>query len=215
MKSIIWIFAIAVFGLGTFTAFTLTGNENAATESAGNGTAVTPGLYELDAAHSEIGFRVKHLGISTVKGSFGEGTAVINFPTTELKDLKAEASVRTASINTNNKDRDDHLRSADFFDAEKNPTITFVSRQVSPAADGKFTLKGDLTMRGVTKPVVLEAEYLGTAADPWGNQKVGFTAEGTINRKVFGLNWNKALEAGGVLVGEDVTIVLDVQATKK
>ena len=209
MTNITLILAFGLFAFGAVVARSFFGGSD--TEVA-EGPAVTPGTYELDPAHSEIGFRVKHLGISTVKGSFAEGAATISFPSTDLAEMKVEGTVAAKSIDTNNADRDEHLRSADFFDVEQHPTITFTSREVTPEADGRFTLKGDLTMRGVTRQIELSGEYLGTAVDPWGNQKVAISAEGTINRKDFGLTWNKALEAGGVLVGENVTIVLDVQA---
>lgn len=177
--------------------------------------AVTAGDYKVDPAHSEIGFRVKHLGISTVRGIFNEADAEITFPDDKLTGMQAEATVQTASVYTNDADRDEHLRSGDFFDAENHPVISFKSTDVAAVEGSRFTLNGHLTIRGVTKPIVLEGEYLGSAVDPWGNQRTAFTAEGSINRKDFGLNWNKALEAGGLLVGDEVTIVLDVQAVKQ
>lgn len=173
---------------------------------------VKAGTYKVDPAHSEIGFRVKHLGLSTVRGVFTESDAEIVFPGTELSGMQAEATIHAASVNTNEADRDAHLRSADFFDAENHPTITFSNLNVTSVEGSRFTLEGDLTIRGVTKPVRLDGEYLGAAADPWGNQRVALTAEGTIDRTEFGLNWNDVLEAGGFLVGDEVTIGLDIQA---
>ncbi len=175
---------------------------------------VKAGDYSIDPAHTEIGFRVKHLGISTVRGVFNEADAAITFPSDDLADLQTSATVQAASIYTNDADRDGHLRSADFFDVENHPVISFASTEVTGIDGSRFTLNGDLTIRGVTKPIVLSGEYLGAAVDPWGSERTAFTAEGTINRKDFGLNWNKALEAGGLLVGDEVTIVLDVQAVK-
>lgn len=193
----------------------------ASPEDGASGTAapevaaiVKAGDYTIDQAHSEIGFRVKHLGISTVRGVFSDAEATITFPADELTGLQAKATIPAASINTNDVDRDEHLRSGDFFDAENHPVIVFETTDVTAVDGNRLTLNGDLTIRGVTKPVALDGEFLGSAVDPWGNERVAFTAEGTINRKDFGLNWNKALEAGGLLVGDEVTIVLDVQAIK-
>jgi polyisoprenoid-binding protein YceI len=176
---------------------------------------VQAGTYKVDPAHSEIGFRVKHLGLSTVRGVFTETDAVIIFPDAGLSGMQAEATIQAASVNTNEADRDTHLRSADFFDAENHPTITFTDLNVVSVDGSEFTLEGDLTIRGVTKPIMLEGEYLGAAVDPWGNQRVGLTAEGTIDRTEFGLNWNDVLEAGGFLVGDEVTIALDIQALRQ
>ena len=177
--------------------------------------AVSAGSYTIDPAHSEIGFRVKHLGLSTVRGIFNTSDASITFPEDDLSSLQAEATIEAASLYTGEAERDDHLRSADFFHVEQYPNLTFKTTGVENIDGSRFTLNGDLTIRGVTKPVALDAEYVGTAVDPWGNERVGFTAEGTIDRKEYGLTWNKALEAGGFLVGDEVTLVLDVQAIKK
>lgn len=176
------------------------------------GPAIEAGTYKLDPVHSSIGFEVAHMGISTVEGKFKKVSATIQLPEGNLSSLKAETSIKTKSVNTGDTDRDDHLRSKDFFAAKKHPEITFTSTGVNVTGDNEFVLKGDLTIRGVTKPVALEAEYLGSAVDPWGNHKIGLKAEGQINRKDFGLTWNKTLEAGGLLVGDEVTLVLDVQA---
>lgn len=176
---------------------------------------VPAGTYKVDPAHSEIAFSVRHLGLSTVRGVFTESDAVIVVPDAGLSEMQAEATIQAASVNTNEADRDTHLRSADFFDADNHPTITFTDLNVVSVDGSEFTLEGDLTIRGVTKPVTLEGEYLGTAVDPWGNQRVGLAAEGTIDRTEFGLNWNDVLEAGGFLVGDEVTIALDIQALRQ
>ncbi len=176
---------------------------------------LAPGTYALDAAHSEIGFQVRHLGISTVKGSFGTFDATIEVGGSDLSSLSAAATIDVATIATRNDDRDNHLRSADFFDAENHPQITFKSTSVLSKGDGAFVMNGDLTIRGVTKPVELKGEFLGGAKDPWGNEKIGFEASGKINRTDYGLNWNAVLEAGGLLVAEEVKIVLEIQAAKQ
>ena len=170
--------------------------------------------YNLDISHSEVGFKVKHLGLSTVKGVFTVCDAAIEMEGTDLGTLQASASIDVNSISTKNDDRDNHLKSGDFFDAETYGRMTFKSTGVSDIQGSTFKLHGDLTIRDTTKPVVLTAEFLGTATDPWGGQRVAFEAEGTFNRKDFGLNWNQVLEAGGLLVGEDVKLSLDIQAVK-
>lgn len=176
---------------------------------------IAPGTYAVDPAHSEVGFRVRHLGLSNVEGEFESVDGTISVPDGDLSAMKIVATIDASSINTNNTDRDDHLRSPDFFEVDQHPEITFTSTAVEPLGEDRFLLRGDLTMRGVTRPVELEGEYVGAATDPYGNEKIGIAAEGKINRKDFGLTWNQALEAGGVLVGEEVTLVLDVQAARQ
>jgi polyisoprenoid-binding protein YceI len=155
-----------------------------------------PAIWTVDAAHSEIGFTARHLMVSKVRGQFKDFSTV-------------EASVQLASIDTHSADRDGHLKSADFFDVENHPEMTFKSTRVSDD-----TLEGDLTIKGVTKPVSFDLEFGGITADPWGGTRAGFEATTEINRKDFGLTWNVAVEGGGVLVGEKVKIVLDVQLVK-
>lgn len=156
----------------------------------------------IDAAHSEIGFRVKHLMISTVKGNFG------NFSGELDSDGSVNFSLDVSSINTNNTDRDNHLKSADFFDVENHPVITFKSNSVN---FNNSVIEGELTIKGLTKVVQLKSEYNGKGVDPWGNTKHGFEISGSINRSDFGLVWNATLETGGVLVSESVSINLDIQ----
>lgn len=170
--------------------------------------------YNLDLSHSEIGFKVKHLGLSTVKGAFTAAEASIEMEGEDLRSLKTTASIDVNSINTNNTDRDNHLRSGDFFDAENFGTIVFTSTGVSDINGNSFKLHGDLTIRDTTQTVILDAEYLGTATDPWGGQRVAFEVEGSFNRKDFGLTWNQVLETGGLLVAEEVKLSLDIQAVK-
>jgi polyisoprenoid-binding protein YceI len=170
-----------------------------------------PGTWVLDPAHSEVRFTVRHMMISKVRGTFGVKSATIEVPENPL-EAKVTASADVASIDTNDAGRDEHLRSGDFFDAEKFPTIDFVSTGVR-AHGGDFLVDGDLTIHGVTKPVTFEVEFGGFGTDPWGNYKAGATAKAVINREDFGLTWNAALETGGVLVGKDVTIELDLQGS--
>ncbi|MFS0733408.1 YceI family protein [Microbacterium sp. 1P10UB] len=168
-----------------------------------------PGTWELDPSHSEVGFTVRHMMISKVRGSFGIKSATFIAPENPL-EASVTAHVDAASLDTKDEGRDQHLRSADFFDVETYPSIDFVSTGVR-VEDGEMLVDGDLTMHGVTKPVTFEFEFGGFGTDPWGNSKAGATAKAVINREDFGLTWNAALETGGVLVGKDVTITLDLQ----
>ncbi|GAA1957262.1 YceI family protein [Microbacterium aquimaris] len=167
------------------------------------------GTWVLDPSHSEVTFSVRHMMISKVRGSFGVKSATITAPANPL-DVSLTASVDVASIDTGEEGRDNHLRSADFFDVAAFPTIDFVSTGVR-ADGGDFLVDGDLTIRGVAKPVTFEVEFGGFGTDPWGTYKAGATAKTVIDREEFGLTWNAALETGGVLVGKDVTITLDLQ----
>lgn len=168
--------------------------------------------YAIDATHSRVGFIVRHLGFSKVRGSFEQVEGIVRFDGSDLLTLQTEATIQAASITTNEPKRDAHLRSADFFETDTFPTLTFRSLAVQEV-DGKgFTLTGELTMHGVTKTVELEGEYLGQARDPWGGTRVSFEARTKVNRKDYGLNWNVALEAGGLLVSESVEIILEIQA---
>lgn len=168
-----------------------------------------------DPSHSEILFKVKHMMISNVKGEFRKFSAEADFDGTVLVGSSVTAKIDAESIFTNANDRDDHLKSADFFDVENHKELTFKGSSLSKSADGKYLLKGDLTIKGVTKEVVFDVEFGGVNKDPWGNEKAGFSLNGAINRKEWGLNWNAALEAGGVLVGEEVKISAEVQLVKQ
>lgn len=169
------------------------------------------GTWVLDPAHSEVTFSVRHMMISKVRGVFGLKSATIEAPENPL-EAKVTATVDAASIDTKDEGRDTHLRSADFFDVENYPTIEFASTGVR-YADGDFLVDGDLTIHGVTKPATFELEFGGFGVDPWGNYKAGATAKTVVNREEFGLTWNAALETGGVLVGKDITITLDLQGS--
>lgn len=164
--------------------------------------------WNLDTAHSEITFKVRHMMISNVKGAFNTFTAEVEAEDDTFKNAKVSATIQTDSIDTNNADRDTHLKSADFFNVEQNPTITFESDSLAD------DVTGHLTINGVTKPVQLEVEFGGINQDPWGNTKAGFTFEGKIKRSDFGLNWNAALETGGVLVSDEVKISGELQFVK-
>jgi polyisoprenoid-binding protein YceI len=176
-----------------------------------NTTTQTVTPWSLDTAHSQVGFGVRHMMISTVRGKFTAFEGTIHLDEDALENSSVEIEIDAASVDTANQDRDNHLRSGDFFDVESFPTLRFESRKVEQA-DGGLRVTGDLTIKDVTREVTLEAEELGRGTDPWGNPRVAFRAETTINRKDFGLTWNQTLEAGGVLVGTDVKISLDVQA---
>lgn len=166
--------------------------------------------WNLDAAHSEIEFKVKHMMISTVKGLFEDFQVTVENDSAELSNnARIIAELKVDSINTKNKDRDQHLKSEDFFNAEAFPTITFKSTGIEGQGDYKIT--GDLTIKDVTRSVTFDVEFGGVAKDPWGNQKAGYTISGKINRNDFGLTWNAVLETGGVMVSEEVKLQADLQ----
>ena len=172
--------------------------------------------WTIDPDHSNIGFKVRHLMVSNVKGSFDKHTGTVEINDKDVTKSKVEVTIDTNSINTNVQKRDDHLRSADFFDVAKFPTMTFVSKKVAKAGKDKLKVTGDLTLHGVTKQVVLDVEGPSVESkDPMGAIRRGATASTKINRKDFGLVWNKALETGGVAVGEEVTITLEIEMIKK
>lgn len=169
------------------------------------------GTWVVDPAHSEVAFSLRHLAISKVKGKFESFEATLVTGENPL-DSSVTASAEVASINTNQADRDGHLRTGDFFAAEEYPNLTFVSTGVREES-GDFFVDGDLTMRGVTRPVTFDFEFGGFGEDPSGSYKAGFTATGVVTREDFGLTWNAPLEKGGLLLGSEVTITVDVQAT--
>ncbi|ADI85438.1 polyisoprenoid-binding protein [Geobacter sulfurreducens] len=172
--------------------------------------------WAIDPEHSHVGFKVRHLMVSNVKGNFETFAGTVTLDDKDITKSKVEVSIDTTSINTNVKKRDDHLRSADFFDVAKYPAMTFVSKKVATAGKDKLKVTGDLTLHGVTRQVVLDVDGPSKEAkDPWGNIRKGATATTTINRKDFGLNWNKALETGGVVVGDEVVITLEIEMIRK
>ena len=167
--------------------------------------------FTIDKSHSEVSFQVRHL-ITKVRGHFEDYAGTIEFNPENPTSSKVDFTIQTASIDTKEPQRDGHLKSDDFFAAETYPTITFHSTSIAAKGGDDYDVTGNLTVRGVTKEVVLPVTHLGTAKDPWGNEKLAFEAETAINRKEFGLNWNAALEAGGFLVGDDVKVSLQIQA---
>ena len=171
--------------------------------------------WDFDKSHSKIGFSVTHLVITDVEGNFKEFEGSITTSGDDFENAKIEFSANVASINTENEKRDEHLRSDDFFNAEKFPQLTFKSKSFSKVDDKNYKLVGDLTIRDVTKEVELNVVYNGTVEDPWGNTKSGFSLEGEINRFDYNLKWNKTIEAGGLVVGEDVTILAKLQLVKQ
>lgn len=170
--------------------------------------------WVLDPTHSELQFKVKHLMITTVTGNLASFNASLTTESDDFENAAVSFEGDISTIETGNKDRDNHLQSGDFFDAEKFPKITFESTAVSKDGDD-YVLAGNLTIRDVTKPIKLNAEFGGIATDPWGNTKAGFTLSGKINRTDFGLTWNAALETGGVMVSEEVKIVGELQFVKQ
>jgi polyisoprenoid-binding protein YceI len=172
--------------------------------------------WEIDSSHASAGFSVRHLAVSNVKGSFSKLTGTVLWNDQDITKSSVEATIDAATVDTRDAQRDAHLRSADFLDTARVPTITFRSTKVERAANGRLRVTGELTLRGVTRRVVLDVD--GPAApvkDPWGNIKSGFTATTTINRKDFGLTWNRLLESGGLVVGEEVNITIEAELVRK
>jgi polyisoprenoid-binding protein YceI len=170
--------------------------------------------WNLDPTHSEIGFKVKHLMITNVSGSFGKFNATVSTEGDDFGTASIEFNADIDSINTGNEQRDGHLKSGDFFDAAAHPQLTFVSSKLEKKDDENYVVHGDLTMHGVTKPVSLNAEFGGIGKDPWGNEKAGFSINGKINRTDFNLTWNAPIETGGVLVSEEVKINGEIQLVR-
>jgi polyisoprenoid-binding protein YceI len=170
--------------------------------------------WNIDSAHSGVGFSIVHMLISRVRGRFASYSGTIELDEQDIARSSVNVSIDAASITTGIADRDKHLRSADFFDAEKFPDLKFVSKSIERSDDKNFVVTGDLTIKDVTREVSVVVEYGGRAKDPWGNDRVGFVAKTSISRKDFGLAWNQVLEAGGVLVGDRVDIDLDIQGVR-
>ena len=176
-------------------------------------SAGTKTTWKLDPSHSTVEFSAKHLMITTVKGRITDVAGTIYIDEKNPQNSSVEATLKAASLDTRTDQRDQHLRSADFLDVEKFPEIKFRSTRIQGDKDS-FKLTGDLTIRDVTKPITLDVEFKGETKDPWGGERVGFSANGKIDRREFGLTWNQALEAGGVVVGNDVNVSLEAQAVK-
>jgi polyisoprenoid-binding protein YceI len=172
------------------------------------------GDYTLDVSHTRLGFSARHAMVTTVRGQFKDFTGTAHVDTRNPADSRVELTIDAGSIDTGNADRNGHLVSADFFDVEKYPRLTFVSTDVERADETTWVITGDLTIKGVTKPVTIEFEQTGSARDPFGNLRVGFEGSTTLNRKDWGLTWNAALETGGVLVSERVKLDFDISAIR-
>jgi polyisoprenoid-binding protein YceI len=170
--------------------------------------------WTVDPNHTQVEFSAKHMGIMTVKGHITGVQATIDFDEDDFTASSVAASIDPTTLTTNDERRDAHLKSPDFLNVEQFPTIAFTSNRIERAAHDRYTMSGELTIRGVTRPVNLDVVYSGQAKDPMGNMHAGFSAYTTINRKEWGLNWNMALETGGLLVGEDVKLALEVEAVK-
>jgi polyisoprenoid-binding protein YceI len=174
-------------------------------------TGTSTRTYKIDKSHSEAIFQVRHL-LTKVRGRFSDFEGSVEFNEANPEQSSVNFTIRSTSIDTAEPDRDKHLRTADFFDVETHPTITFHSKRIVRKGGDSFDVIGDLTIHGITREVTLPVSHLGKAKDPWGNERIGFEAETTINRKDFGLTWNAALETGGFLVGDEVKIQLQIQA---
>jgi len=172
------------------------------------------GTYNLDVTHSRLGFVARHAMVTKVRGSFTDFTGTAVLDAEDPTRSHAEVTIQVASVDTGNGQRDEHLRTNDFFDAETYPEIRFVSTKAESLGGDDYRLTGDLTIKGVTKEVAVDFEFTGVVADPWGNQRAGFEGKAVINRKDWGVNFNAALEAGGVLVSEKITLEFDISAVK-
>ncbi len=170
--------------------------------------------WVVDPTHSSVDFSIRHMMFTNVKGSFHTYDATIEADPTDLTSANISFSVDLASVDTKNADRDNHLRSADFFDVESKPKMSFTATKIEKKDEEEYSVTGDLTLNGVTKEETFTVTFEGQGKDPWGNEKAGFSAEGTLNRSDYGLTWNAALETGGVLVGDKVKVSLQIQAAK-
>lgn len=171
--------------------------------------------WQIDKSHSSVHFSVRHMMISNVRGEFEQFSGAINLDENDPTNTTVNVQIETASINTREQRRDEHLRSADFFDAEKYPHMTFVSKHVKQTGENTARLVGDLTIKDITREVSLDVEFVGQGKNPWGVTVAGFNARGKLNRKDFGLTWNVALETGGVLVGDDININIELELAKE
>ena len=173
----------------------------------------TAGTFDIDAVHSDLGFLVKHMMVSKVRGRFGTYSGKVEVAES-LLDSTVELEIDVNSIDTREDGRDTHLRSADFFDAEKYPKLTFKSTSIKHSGGSDFVVLGDLTMKGITNPVSLDVSYEGVVADPYGNQRIGFTIKGELDRYEYGLTWGAALETGGLVVGKKITLQFEIEAVR-
>lgn len=176
--------------------------------------ALAADVYTIDQSHSEVSFQIRHL-VTQTRGSFNDYEGTINLDPANLEKSSVNFRIKAASIDTNNADRDKHLRGEDFFFVEKHPEITFKSKSIKKADKDTYHVSGTLTMRGVAKEVTLPVTYLGAVKDPWGNEKAGFATEVTLNRKDFGINWNAALDNGGFVLSDEVKVAINLETQKK
>jgi polyisoprenoid-binding protein YceI len=176
-------------------------------------SAMAADSYSIDKVHSQVGFRIRHL-VGKVSGRYTDFQGTILADPAKPEASSVEFTIKAASIDTGNSQRDDHLRSPDFFDVAKNPEITFRSRKVTPAGKDRYDVLGTLTMHGVAKEITLPVSFLGLGKDPWGNDRAGFEISTTLNRKDFGIVWNKTLDTGGLMLGDDVEVTIDLEATR-
>lgn len=176
--------------------------------------ALAAEVHTIDASHSEVSFQVRHL-VTQVRGNFNEYEGTINLDPANLERSSVDFRIKAASIDTNNADRDKHLRAEDFFHTEKYPEITFKSKSIKKAGKDTYNVTGTLTLRGVAKEVTLPVTWLGSVKDPWGNEKAGFSTEVTLNRKDYGINWNAALDNGGVVLSDEVKVAINLETQKK
>lgn len=173
-------------------------------------------VWTIDPTHSQVGFTARHMLIATVRGHFNDYSATVVFDSRSPETARVDVEIEVASVDTGNEQRNNHLKSADFFDAEHYPHITFKSKKLQPVSDDRWKMTGDLTIRGTTKEIVLDMEgFTEVIKDPWGNFRVGGTATATLNRFDYGLHWNAAIETGGLVVGDKITIALDVELMRK
>ena len=177
-------------------------------------TLIPAGTWAVDPKHSTVEFQVKHMGIANVKGKFNEFAGTLEIGE-DLATAKASGTVKVASVDTNEEQRDAHLRSADFFDAETHPELSFASTAIEPVDEETFRIAGDLTLHGITRPITLEAVVQGTDVDPWGNDRVGLEVVGQLKRSDYDMKFNQALGSGNMLVGDKVKLVLDISAVKQ
>lgn len=178
------------------------------------GTIANAQTWSFDNAHSTIGFSVRHLVISKTTGKFHDYSGKVEFDGSNFEKSSVDIAIQVASIDTENDDRDKHLKAPDFFDVEKFPVMSFKSKKISPVKDGNFTITGDLTIKDVTKEVVIDCEFNGSIDDPWGNKRAGFTAETTINRQDFNVKFDNKLQDGSLIVGNDVKIMMEIELIK-
>lgn len=178
-------------------------------------TATGTSTWTLDAAHTEVGFSVRHLMISTVRGRFGAASGTVIIDEDKPANSKVDINVDVTSIDTRQEQRDAHLRSPDFFDAANHPVMRFVGTRIDGDINGDFKLVGDLTIRGTTREITLDVTAEGRGGDPWGGQRAGFSAKGKVNRGEFGLTWNQVLEAGGVTVSDEVKLSIEAQLVRQ